>query len=172
MRADIAAAMLHDPEIIYFDEPTIGLDIVAKEKIRNFIRHINEENGVTMFFTTHDMQDIERICKRIVVLDRGSIIYDGSIREIQEKYGEYRVLIVDFKQKYNSIDIPDIEVIRKEALKHWIRFKKDQISAPYLIAEIARRYEINDLAIQEPEIETIIQKIYTKESDLAHENVC
>lgn len=95
MRADLAAALLHDPQIVYLDEPTIGLDVVAKEKIRDFIREINRERGVTVILTTHDTQDIEKICERMILIDQGTVLYDGPVAQIKGRFGKLRTLVVD-----------------------------------------------------------------------------
>ncbi len=94
MRGDFAAAMMHDPRIVYLDEPTIGLDIVAKEAIRTFVARVNAERGTTFILTTHDLADVERLCRRIVLIDKGRIIYDGQIERIKEQYGTHRTLVV------------------------------------------------------------------------------
>ena len=96
MRGDFAAAMLHDPKIVYLDEPTIGLDVVAKEAIREFIARINAERGTTILLTTHDLADVERLCRRIVLIDRGTLIYDGDVERIKSEYGRFRTLVVRF----------------------------------------------------------------------------
>lgn len=160
MRADIAAALLHDPEIVFFDEPTIGLDVVAKEKIREFINYINREKQTTMLFTTHDMSDIEKTCQRIIIIDNGGIIYDGTLENIKKQYGKNRTLIVDFDGNYEYISIPGIEVIHSEENKILFRFNKDEIQVSQLIAELTKRYNILDLTVQESDIESIIREIY------------
>ncbi len=160
MRADIAAAMLHDPEIIFFDEPTIGLDVIAKEKIREFIKFINKEKGTTMLFTTHDMQDIEKTCQRMIIIDSGVTIYDGTVEQIKEQYGTSRTLVVDFTDKLGTIEIPGVEVVEEKGNKKRFRFQKDEIQVSSLIYELNQKYGIVDLTIQEPEIEGIIREIY------------
>jgi ABC-2 type transport system ATP-binding protein len=99
MRSDIVASLLHSPEIVFFDEPTIGVDIIGKETIRNFIKELNEQDKVTMIFTTHDMQDIEQTCNRIIIIDKGSLMYDGSLQDIRNKYGTSRRLIAEFNEE-------------------------------------------------------------------------
>lgn len=160
MRADIAAAMLHDPEIIFFDEPTIGLDVIAKEKIREFIRYINRDKGTTMLFTTHDMQDIEKTCQRMIIIDRGVIIYDGTVDQIRERYGTNRTLVVDFADNLGKIEIPGVEMIEEKGNKKWFRFKKDEVQVSNLIYQLNQKYGIVDLTVQEPEIEGLIREIY------------
>lgn len=160
MRADIAAALLHDPEIVFFDEPTIGLDVVAKEKIRNFIRFINKEKMTTMLFTTHDMMDIEKTCQRMIIIDKGVIMYDGTVEHIKDKYGTYRTLVVEFSQRYSGINIPDVEVVKEKDNKKWFRFKKDKLQVSNLIYGLTQEYGIEDLTIEEPEIDDVIREIY------------
>lgn len=102
MRADIVAAFLHNPSVVFLDEPTIGLDVVVKEKIREFIATINKERNTTLLFTTHDMQDIEKTCRRIIVIDEGKLIYDGSLHDMRQKYGKERKLVIEFSDKYDE----------------------------------------------------------------------
>jgi ABC-2 type transport system ATP-binding protein len=161
MRADIAAALLHNPEIVLFDEPTIGLDVVAKEKIREFIKCINAEKDTTMLFTTHDMMDIEKTCKRMIIIDQGTIIYDGTVDQIKDRYGKDRTLIVEFAEKYSNISLPyGVEIVQQEENKKWLKFRKDDIQISGLISELTQKYSILDLTISEPEIEGIIREIY------------
>ncbi|OPX45013.1 putative ABC transporter ATP-binding protein YbhF [Ruminiclostridium hungatei] len=160
MRADIAAALLHDPEIIFFDEPTIGLDVIAKEKVREFIRFINKEKGTTMLFTTHDMQDIEKTCQRMIIIDQGTTIYDGTVQHIKDSFGTTRTLVVDFSENVGKIEIPGVEVVEEKDRKKWLRFQKEQVPVSGLIYELTQKYGIVDLTVQEPEIEGIIREIY------------
>ena len=111
MRADIAAALLHSPEIVFFDEPTIGVDVVGKENIRNFIRQLNAEDKVTMIFTTHDMQDIEKTCRRLIIINKGTKIYDGSLDRVRKLHGSSRQLDVIFANDENICPIPDVEIL-------------------------------------------------------------
>jgi ABC-2 type transport system ATP-binding protein len=166
MRADIAAAFLHNPDIIFLDEPTIGLDVVVKENVRSFIKSINEERGCTVIFTTHDMQDIEKVCKRILIIDEGSLLYDGNIENLRDLYGEERILTVSLSETTEitenitacgilsdtSIDNPRDKIFRVP--KH--------IKLPDLLSEISSKSDIADIKIKEPEIESIIRRIYEK----------
>ena len=165
MRADIAASLLHDPHILYLDEPTIGLDVVAKEHIREFIREINQRRNVTVILTTHDLRDIEKLCQRIMIIDRGRILYDGSIDQVKERFGQTRTLVVDMANSPAEIRVPDAEVTSRDGGRVRLRFDRDRVTASDLIAEIIARYEIRDLTIEEPEIEDIVRRIYT-ETDL------
>jgi ABC-2 type transport system ATP-binding protein len=166
MRADIAASMLHDPEIIFFDEPTIGLDVIAKDKIREFVKRVNREKGTTMLFTTHDMVDIEKTCQRMIIIDHGKKIYDGSVDEIKAKYGGSRVLAVDFAESYENIFVPGLELIEEQGNKKWFKFSKDNVQVSNLIPLLAQKYTIVDLTVKEPEIEGIIRDIYQGGIDL------
>lgn len=160
MRADIAAALLHNPEIIFFDEPTIGLDVVAKEQIREFVRTINKERNTTMLFTTHDMLDIEKTCKRMIIIDHGRKIYDGTVEEIKEQYGKNRVLRVEFSEAVSDVQLPGVELIKEEGNKKWFEFQKDQTQVSRLINTLSEKYGIVDITVQEPEIEGVIREIY------------
>lgn len=161
MRADIAAALLHDPEIVFFDEPTIGLDVIAKEKIREFIKQINQEKKTTMLFTTHDMLDIEKTCKRMLIIDQGIIIYDGTVEQIKERYGKSRTLIAEFNQIYDNISVPlGVELVEEKDNRKWFKFKKNEIQVSDFIAELTSKYNVVDLTIHEQEIEAIIREIY------------
>lgn len=160
MRAELTIALLHDPDIVYLDEPTIGLDVVAKNKIRHFIREINEQNETTVILTTHDMDDIEQICDRIIMIDKGVILYDGSIDFFKEKYGEESMLIVEFKNEDVNISDPRLEVIKEEGTIKWIIFKNKEIATAEAITQLTRKYDILDLKYEEPEIEEIVRNIY------------
>jgi ABC-2 type transport system ATP-binding protein len=162
MRADLAAALLHDPEILYLDEPTIGLDVVAKEKIREFIKEINRERGVTVILTTHDMQDIEKICERMILIDKGTVIYDGPVAQIKERFGKQRTLVVDLEPNGfgDDLAVEGAETVKREGNRFWLRFNRDVISASQLIARVSERFAIRDLTVEEPEIEGIISRIY------------
>lgn len=160
MRADLAAALLHDPEILYLDEPTIGLDVVAKEKIREFILEMNQERQLTVILTTHDMQDIERLCERMILIDKGTVIYDGPLAQIRSRFGKQRTLVVDLEEAPAEVSVEGAELIRREDQKLWLRFNRDEVSASDLIARVSARWSIRDLTVEEPQIEAIISRIY------------
>lgn len=163
MRGDIAAALLHEPAILYLDEPTIGLDVVAKERLRGFIRAINQEQGVTVLLTTHDMSDIEQLCRRLLIIDKGSLIYDGGLEETRQRFGKQRTLVADLAPGYASteaLQVPGALEIRAEGVRRWLQFNRDEVSASELISRVAERYPLQDLSIEEPEIESIIRRIY------------
>lgn len=160
MRADIAASLLHDPPILFLDEPTIGLDVIAKEKMRTFIKEINNERKITVILTTHDMEDIEKLCERMILIDHGQKVYDGEIAVVKERFGKTRTLIVDLEESSHSLHLKGGEVFKEEASRFWIRFNRDEVSASELIAQITETHNIKDLTVEEPAIESIISRIY------------
>ncbi len=166
MRADIVAALLHSPKIVFFDEPTIGVDVVGKEKIREFIRELNAEDKVTMLFTTHDMQDIEKTCDRLIIIDKGSKVYDGSLLGIREKYGTTRQLDVEFVENYEIAPIPHVEMQELNALegrKKRFIFENREVAIDEVMNFLLSHYGIRDINVSEPEIESLIRKIYNGE---------
>lgn len=163
MRADIVAALLHSPEIVFFDEPTIGVDVLGKETIREFIRELNHEDKVTMLFTTHDMQDIEKTCNRLIIIDKGSKMYDGSLQSIREKYGTERRLIVELNHEEELETIHGVTIESLENCKKSLTFDNNQVNINDLMNLLLQKYSIRDLTVSEPEIESIIQKMYNGE---------
>lgn len=163
MRADIVAALLHSPEIVFFDEPTIGVDVLGKETIRDFIRELNVQDEVTMLFTTHDMQDIEKTCHRLIIIDKGTKMYDGSLTNIREKYGTSRRLIVEMGQEEQLLPMEGVEIADLENNKKSLTFDNQKININDLMNHLLQNYSIRDLTVSEPEIESIIQKMYNGE---------
>jgi ABC-2 type transport system ATP-binding protein len=162
MRGDFAAAMLHDPRIVYLDEPTIGLDVVAKEAIRTFIARVNSGRGTTFILTTHDLADVERLCRRIVLIDKGRVIYDGAIEHIKEQYGTHRTLVVELSEDYPSFFVEGGEFESRVGATVRVRFDRSTISADQLIRRVTEAYSVNDVSIEEPELESIIRRIYVE----------
>lgn len=163
MRSDIVASLLHSPEIVFFDEPTIGVDIIGKETIRSFIKELNEQDKVTMIFTTHDMQDIEQTCKRIIIIDKGSLMYDGSLQEIRSKYGTTRRLIAEFNEETSVAPIKNVIIEDLKDRKASFTFDNNIVDVNKLMHEVLEKYSVHDVTVAEPEIESIIQKIYKGE---------
>jgi ABC-2 type transport system ATP-binding protein len=160
MRGDLAAALLHDPEILYLDEPTIGLDVVSKGRLREFLRSINAERDVTLLLTTHDLQDIEQLCSRVMVIDHGSLVYDGTLAGLHARGSSTRTLVVDLVDAADPIDVPGADVRRVDGPRQWLSFPADASAAP-VVAAVAARYDVADLSIAEPDIEDVIRQIYT-----------
>lgn len=172
MRADLAAALLHNPKIIYLDEPTIGLDVVVKEKVRSAIKEINKKYGTTVILTTHDLNDIEELCNRIIIIDNGIKIYDGSLSDIKDSYGYITTIEVQVKSlKGNeNFDINNEMNISKENLemkvlenKIIVRFNRNFTNQAEIISKIISKFDVLDFSIIETSIEEIIKKIYRKE---------
>jgi ABC-2 type transport system ATP-binding protein len=160
VRGDLSAALLHDPEVVFLDEPTIGLDVVAKQRVRDFLVELNRERGVTVVLTTHDLGDIERLCSRLVVIDHGRVIWDGAIDELKRRYGRERTLVVDLEEPAPPLEVPGATVTRVEGPRQWLSFRGDEVSAAELTAAVAARAPLVDLAIEETEIEEIVRRIY------------
>ena len=158
IRGELTAAMLHGPELLFLDEPTIGLDVVAKQRVREFLVEVNREEGVTVLLTTHDLGDIERLCERLLVIDRGRLIWDGGIAALKERYGGERLLIVDLESPAPPLAVDGATVERVEGPRQWLRFRG---SAAELTARVAQSARLVDLQVQEPEIEEIVRRIYS-----------
>jgi ABC-2 type transport system ATP-binding protein len=160
MRADICAALLHDPQILFLDEPTIGLDVVAKERIRQFIRHVNQDRGTTIILTTHDLSDVEKLCERVMIIDHGHLLYDGGLASLRDRFGGKRQLLVYFSETYQQVAIPGAEILEREGQRVTYQFDRRTITASELIGRLSSHYRIHDLEVREPDIETTIRRIY------------
>jgi ABC-2 type transport system ATP-binding protein len=160
MRGDIVAALLHDPEILFLDEPTIGLDVISKGRLREFLRALNAERGTTLVLTTHDLQDIEALCDRVIVIDHGTTVYDGTLAGLHQRGGSTRTLVVDLVDEAPPIDVPGAVTRRVEGPRQWLAFPADASAAP-LVAAVAAAYDVADLSIQEPAIEDVIRELYS-----------
>ena len=163
MRGELTAAMLHDPEILFLDEPTIGLDVVAKARVREFLAQVNRERGVTVLLTTHDLSDIERLCSRMLIIDHGRVIYDGGIEQLKELHRAERTLIVDLEEPAPPLDVEGARVERVDGPRQWLKFRREETSAAELVAAVTERAAILDLAIEEPDIEDVVARIYRGE---------
>ncbi|MFB7517931.1 ATP-binding cassette domain-containing protein [Streptomyces sp. NPDC056144] len=160
MRGDIAAALLHDPDVLYLDEPTIGLDVVSKAKVREFLRDLNRTRSTTVLLTTHDLTDIEHLCSRVMVIDHGRLMYDGELAGLHEAGESERLLIVDLAHAHAPItDVPGARFLRAEGPRQWLAFPATASAAP-LVSEVASRYPLVDLSVREPDIEAVIAKMY------------
>ena len=161
MRGDITAALLHDPEVLYLDEPTIGLDVVSKGRLREFLRALNDERGTTLVLTTHDLQDIEALCDRVIVIDHGTSVFDGPLAGLHEQGGSTRTLVVDLVDEAPPIEVPGAVVRRVEGPRQWLSFPTEASAAP-VVAAVAASYDVADLSIQEPDIEDVIRELYSR----------
>lgn len=172
MRADLAASLIHNPKILYLDEPTIGLDVVVKEKVRNAIKEINKKYNTTVILTTHDLEDIEELCDRIIIIDKGVKIYDGGLKEIKEQYGYMTTVSIMVKQSelYKKVDINKSLNLESNDLSYEtgdgkiiVTFNKNKVSSTEIIEFFMKNYSIQDFSLKETSIDDIIKKIYRKE---------
>jgi ABC-2 type transport system ATP-binding protein len=160
MRCDLTAALLHAPPILFLDEPTIGLDAVSKLAVRDFVKRLNRERGVTVILTTHDMDDIEAMCSRIIVIGEGRILSDGTLSELRARVTRERWLTVDLVDPDGSVHDADATVIRRDGHRVWLAFDPQRVSPAELIHRITSAHPIRDLFVENPPIETIIARLY------------
>ena len=163
MRGDLAAAMLHNPSILYLDEPTVGLDVVAKQQILDMIAGIKRERGVTVLLTTHNLDDVEQLCPRIILIDRGRIQYDGDLEDFKRQHAPYKTLVVYLAREAEIVDIPAAETTRRDQLMLEVRYPRAGIAPHELIARIAATYDVRDLSLEEPRLEGILRDLYRGE---------
>ena len=163
MGCDLAAALLHSPPLLFLDEPTIGLDAVSKLGVRDFVRRLNGERGVTVILTTHDMDDIEALCSRVMVIGQGRILSDGTLKDLTNRVTRERRLTVDLVDGTETVHDPDVEVIRRDGHRIHLSFDPERISAAALIGRIAARHAVRDLYVESPPIEEIIARMYEQE---------
>ena len=159
-RGDLMAAMLHSPEVLFLDEPTIGLDVEAKYSVRKFIKEINQRGKTTIILTTHDLGDIQELCQRVIIINEGAIIEDGSLDELIDKIAPYRHLIIDF---YHPVTIPHprAELVSVSEVRSVYRFRKDEITAARLIEDISHTAPIKEVGLKEARIDDIIRTAYS-----------
>jgi len=160
MRGEVTAALLHDPALVVLDEPTIGLDVVSKYAVREFLREVNLERGTTVLLTTHDLDDIEQLCPRMMIIDRGQVLLDGPVAGFKAEYGTERTVVVDLVEASDPLDVPDAPVVRVEGPRQWLRFDRRVTTAADVIAAVTAGASVRDLAIEEPDIEELIHRLY------------
>ena len=162
MRCDIAASLIHSPSILFLDEPTIGLDAVAKLAVRDFIRHINRENKVTVILTTHDMDDIETLCDRVLVIGDGRILSDGPLSEIRARVSNQRRLIIDVDGDPKAVEDPDAETVAVEGHRVILGYDPNKVPTDRLVSRIASRHNVRDIFVENPPIDEIIATYYSQ----------
>jgi ABC-2 type transport system ATP-binding protein len=162
MRGEITAALLHDPAILYLDEPTIGLDVVSKARVRDFLATVNAERGVTVILTTHDLDDVEQLSRRLIVIDHGRIVHDGTVAEVKARYAPYRTLVVDLERAGPPLSVEGVEVVKVDGPRQWLRFHRDVTTAAAVVSAVARTAAIRDLTLVEPDIEDVIREMYSE----------
>ena len=168
MRADIAASLLHNPKVLFLDEPTIGLDVAVKDNIRKAIKQINQEEQTTILLTTHDLNDIELLCDRIFMIDRGQEIFDGSVSQLKQRFGKMHEVRFEMTQQLEveRLDyhqhFSDLEVI-KDGLQVTIQFDATKVAIPDLVKFTLSRANVKDIAVKDADIEEIIRRFFRKE---------
>lgn len=167
MRADLAASLLHNPKVLFLDEPTIGLDVLVKEKIREAIKEMNQKYNTTVILTTHDMDDISNLCSRIIIIDEGNIIYDGDLLSIKNKFGDLRTVTIELREMPESVEILDnfngnvtYEIEDHELI---VRFDALQVNFEKVMNHILQHIRMKDMKIKEISIEEVVREIYKKE---------
>ncbi len=166
MRSDLAAALLHRPSILFLDEPTIGLDAVAKLAVRDFVKTLNREHEVTVLLTTHDMDDIEALCDRIIVIGKGQILHDGALETLRAKVNNERHLMVDLDEGVDAIDEPGVRAVSREGHRLTLAFDPDVVPTAQLITRLASRYPVRDLVVEHAPIERVIAELYAQNDEL------
>jgi ABC-2 type transport system ATP-binding protein len=161
MLAELAATLIHEPKIVYLDEPTIGLDLIVKERIREFIKQQNQTRGTTVILTTHDLGDIEELCKRVLIIDAGKLIYDGPLSTIKERFGKFRTITFDTLQPVGRFDLPEgAETLSSADQKLVLRFDRSLTSASRVASAVMTQLEVADFSLAEPDLASVVKQIY------------
>jgi ABC-2 type transport system ATP-binding protein len=161
MRGELTAALLHGPEVLFLDEPTIGLDVVSKQAVRGFLTELGGTGDTTLVLTTHDLADIERLCRRLVVVDHGRVVHDGTIESLHARYGSRRKLVVDLDEPLPpGFSVPGASVDSTDADGHRVVFSLDSASAGAVVAGLAATLPLRDLSVVEPDIEDVVARLY------------
>jgi ABC-2 type transport system ATP-binding protein len=160
MRCEIAASLLHSPSILFLDEPTIGLDAVSEIAVRQFIKTINKEKGVTVILTTHDMNDIEALAQRIILIGKGSVLYDGNLQALRSRFGTRKTITVDYLENANPLEIPGVSVISWSPERAVLSVDTEQMLVSDVLTRLSEQVELLDVAIDTQPIEDIIVQLY------------
>ena len=168
MRCDVAAALLHNPPLVFLDEPTIGLDIVAKENIREFLLQVNQEYGTTMLLTTHDLSDIEELCARLMIIDHGRLLFDGRLAELKNRLWKEAAVKIELRDRdqalrLQSMGLPGVTCDKVDDLNYRLRFPREDRSAADVIRHVVNAVEVRDIVIEEQSIEEVVKRIYLGE---------
>jgi ABC-2 type transport system ATP-binding protein len=162
MRSELAATLIHEPKVVYLDEPTIGLDLLVKERIREFIKEHNRTRGATIILTTHDLGDIEQLCPRVLIIDRGNLIYDGPLSAIKDRFGKYREITFETAHPVSGLAPPNGSelIVGSEATRCTLRFDRTATTASQVAASVMDQVEVVDFSISEPDLASIVRQIY------------
>ncbi len=165
MRCDVVAALLHAPQLLFLDEPTIGLDAMSKLAVREFVKRLNRDRGVTVILTTHDMDDIEALCRRVLVIGQGAILCDGPLDELRARVRGERRLILDLIDEGESVSDPCAKLVERDGERVTLRFDQQEVSATQLISRLTARHAVRDLFVVNPPIEEVIAQLYESEAE-------
>jgi ABC-2 type transport system ATP-binding protein len=161
MRAELAATLIHEPRVVYLDEPTIGLDLIVKERIREFIKRQNRETGTTVILTTHDLGDIEELCRRVIIIDDGQVIYDGPLGTIKDRFGQYREITFETAGPPPEPQLPlGAEIVGRDERRLTLRFDRTRASASQVAAALMNQMDVKDFSLTEPDLASVIRQIY------------
>nr|WP_239584024.1 ATP-binding cassette domain-containing protein [Herpetosiphon giganteus] len=161
MRAELAATFIHEPKVVYLDEPTIGLDVMVKQRIREFIKDYNQTHNTTVMLTTHDLGDIEQLCSRVIIIDAGSKVYDGPLNAIKQQFGKFRTITFETNQPIVSVNLPPAcEQLNLSEFSLEVRFDRSQISASQVANAVMQQLDVADFTLNEPDLESIIKHLY------------
>jgi ABC-2 type transport system ATP-binding protein len=160
MRCDVAASLLHAPPLLFLDEPTIGLDATAKLAVRDFVSRLNRERGVTVILTTHDMDDIEALCRRVLVIGDGRILVDGPLEALRGRVLGERRLTLDLVDEHQTVSDPAVRLIRQEGARVELAFDPAEVATTELISRLTARHAVRDLFVENPPIEEVIARLY------------
>ena len=161
MKGELVAALLHEPSVLFLDEPTIGLDVVSKHAVREGLRRLVDDRGVTVLLTTHDLADVEQLCERVVIIDHGRVIYDGGLDALRARHGRERTLVVDLVEPHAALVVDGAEVVKVDGPRQWIRFDGAAVSAADVLAAVYRQADVRDLSVEETDIDEVVRRIYT-----------
>ena len=163
MRGELTAALLHGPEVLFLDEPTIGLDVLSKQAVREFLAEVQTRGDTTVVLTTHDLADIEKLCKRLVVIDHGHVVHDGTLEDLHTRYGSRREIVADLDARWPDVALPGAQVTAVENDGMRVRLALTGVAAGEVVAALARAVPLRDLSVQEPEIEDVIARLYRRD---------
>jgi ABC-2 type transport system ATP-binding protein len=160
MRCEIAASLIHNPKILFLDEPTIGLDAVSKIAVRQFVKTINKEKGVTVILTTHDMNDIEALAERVILIGKGSLLYDGNLNELRKQFGTHKTITADYEKNSKQIHIPGTSILSWSPERVILSVDTEEIKTSDVITQLSNQVELQDVTIEAQPIEDIIVQLY------------
>lgn len=161
MRGELAGAFLHAPDLVVLDEPTIGLDVVSKYAVRSFLADMNAERATTVLLTTHDLDDIEQLCPRMILIDHGRVVLDGSVADFKAEYGHERTVVIDLAEPAEALSaVLGVVRVRVDGPRQWLQFDRRRTSAAAVIAAVSADHGVRDVSITEPDIEDLIHRLY------------